>query len=1002
MKRLPPLATAIAFALAVALAIGLGAGFAARHGGASAMLSRTHSGGDFVAFYCAGKIATSGADPYRVEPLRACEHSLDSLGAAASASDVTPAPLPGYSLGLFGLLARLPYPIALGIWYLVLLSSLCVAAWTLTRITRLPWYVVLAALAVPFAYVNFVFAQLPPLAVAALCVAAYCVRERRFALAGVAAACSMVEPHIGLPACMAMFVFLPACRIALASSGGALALASLAALGVQGNVEYFTRALPLHALAEAGASDQLSFTWLLHWFGVGDRIAVIAGSASYLVLSVLGIFLARGIARAYAADYFIVLLPPAVAMLGGAFVHNLQYAAVIPAALALAAVLDSAPAWTAVAILAMPWQGTWHSKLYFLVASFALAIIAWHASQRLLLSRRVAVVAGAVVAFAVVTFGIASLPSATVVTASPPQAFFDSLGSGQVLASAVWGVRMRTEAQYAESSLQTLAQKLPPWTGIILLIGVAASALAAQRRVARASPAPDRPAARLPASVGVLVALVAANVCIALTLSALLNMDTDESYTMHTTSGSAHYALTESLRFEFQPPLYFAGMWAWRQINDSVFFGRLFSVLCIAVTIVLVWALSKRIAPATNPAWLTSAVALNPFVIWCAVEMRVYALVMLLSTLLLLTFFDGFVAPIRSRAAQVGFAVTAIVGLYTFYFIGFLLVGFGAALLAMRRWRALAAFAVGIVAVGLAFAPLAALVGRQASASVNDFGERFSFVDALAILAKVLALAAMPIRWAQWHGLWLIFLVALAVFAVHVVRSMAAAWPPRATPQLAATACAVAVASIAFAAALTYTQQPLANRYVAFLFVPLMAAGYAAFSAFDNYVRRALAAVALGVALLAGGVSLVYEYGPIAKTGDWYRVASYLMHQEQPDQPILVFEAEAAVPLTYYYRGTNQLVPVPRALDMQTYDLHALALTSERDVAAALARVPGTHRYIWVVTTDYCSTGALDFNCPAFESYLAKHYAVVRQLSFYKSTLRQFEQREDTSMDMRP
>ena len=154
MKRLPPLATAIAIALAVALAIGLGAGFAARHGGVSAMLSRTHSGGDFVAFYCAGKIATSGADPYRVEPLRACEHALDSLGAAASASDVTPAPLPGYSLALFGLLARLPYSIALGVWYLVLLASLCVAAWTLTRITRLPWYVVLAALAVPFAYVN--------------------------------------------------------------------------------------------------------------------------------------------------------------------------------------------------------------------------------------------------------------------------------------------------------------------------------------------------------------------------------------------------------------------------------------------------------------------------------------------------------------------------------------------------------------------------------------------------------------------------------------------------------------------------------------------------------------------------------------------------------------------------------------------------------------------------------------------------------------------------------
>jgi hypothetical protein len=138
------------------------------------------------------------------------------------------------------------------------------------------------------------------------------------------------------------------------------------------------------------------------------------------------------------------------------------------------------------------------------------------------------------------------------------------------------------------------------------------------------------------------------------------------------------------------------------------------------------------------------------------------------------------------------------------------------------------------------------------------------------------------------------------------------------------------------------------------------------------------------------------EYSALAKTGDWQRVAAYVMQAEAPNEPILVFQAEAALPLRYYYHGANELVPVPRPLNLQTYDLHELALTTERDVDDALARAPGDHRQIWVVTTDYCSTGSLDYNCPLFESYLAKHYTVVRQLSFYRSTLRELERRADS------
>ena len=152
----------------------------------------------------------------------------------------------------------------MAVWYGALLSALIVSAWCLVRLTSLPSYVVLAALAIPFAYVNFVFAQLPPVAVAALCIAAYLLSERRFVAAGIAAACSMLEPHIGLPACVAVFLFVPASRLALAAGAGVLALASVATLGLPETSSTSPARCRCMRSLKRGPPTARSFTWYMH------------------------------------------------------------------------------------------------------------------------------------------------------------------------------------------------------------------------------------------------------------------------------------------------------------------------------------------------------------------------------------------------------------------------------------------------------------------------------------------------------------------------------------------------------------------------------------------------------------------------------------------------------------------------------------------------------------------------------------------------------------------
>jgi len=293
-----------------------------------------------------------------------------------------------------------------------------------------------------------------------------------------------------------------------------------------------------------------------------------------------------------------------------------------------------------------------------------------------------------------------------------------------------------------------------------------------------------------------------------------------------------------------------------------------------------------------------------------------------------------------------------------------------------------------------AFAPLCFVAQRQAATWSEEDSVSSSFPNDLLLLGKLLTLIAIPIRWAKPHDYWIVIAIPVVFLAIVTVVAAVKVWPKSLPKPSVALTWAVGAAGVAFAMTLSLTREPLAIHYVAFLLVPFLAFLFAAFAAFDSIVQRRLAHIWLALGISASLITLAVDYTPLAKTGDWYRVASYVMRAEQPGEPILVFQAEAAQPLRYYYHGENQLVPVPRPLNMQTYDLRELVLKNEADIANAIASAPGKHRNVWVVTTDYCQTISLYYNCPLFESYLAKHYIVVRQVSFYQSTLRQLERRQ--------
>ena len=440
---------------------------------------------DFGDFYCAGATRNAGGDPYLLQPFDACGTKGPRYRPVYVDAHRAPAPIPGYDVALFRVFALLPFGTAAFAWLGVSILALLCAVVFGARLSRLPPLIVFAALVLPCFRFSLEWGQLLPIAIGALAVAAYCVSLRRYALAGVAASLTLIEPHLGLPVCLAMFLLLPRCRPAVAASCVVLALASIATLGLATNLDYVRDVVPLQIAAEVPSNNQMSLTWLLYWLGVSQSVAIKLGMLSYYVTLAAGIWLARRCARAFDAPELSILVPPAIAVIGGPFIHSVQTTiAILPALYFAGRIPEQARfAWAALFCFALDW----YSLNYFtapwsavrLESVVVLVVLATYALRARPVGQRIALGAASVVAYLALSTALLHVPESGIRLADSPAAYAASLGSRARYSVAEWGVSVRERPATKVSSTSTLFLKVPFWFGIAF---VAAAVLGAARR----------------------------------------------------------------------------------------------------------------------------------------------------------------------------------------------------------------------------------------------------------------------------------------------------------------------------------------------------------------------------------------------------------------------------------------------------------------------------------------------------------------------------------------
>lgn len=469
--------------------------------------------------------------------------------------------------------------------------------------------------------------------------------------------------------------------------------------------------------------------------------------------------------------------------------------------------------------------------------------------------------------------------------------------------------------------------------------------------------------------------------CLSSVLAYLLNIRFDEAFTLNTTSQDVGYAFRQAITFEQQAPLYFVLLSIWRNIDSSIFFARLFSVLCFPLFVWVSAEVSKRYVKDVNPLVIATVVAVHQQVVWSALDIRLYSLMLLLSGLLLLFFYDGYLDEKPRRSSRILYVIVAVLSLYTQYYLGFQLVAGAVVLMMLRRWRPALRYFIDMSIAGVIFVPMLFVITGQVSDLSGQMDSTLSGLDFVKAIYQRIVPLFISVEWIEFEFLkrWIARIVVFTVSVLFLRKLL----KKRSSEDVTISVTAIALSLFFLATYYQVGDQSLQIRHMSGLLLPVVLLSFSAFSFFGNK-RVIYAWLTLLVCLSLG--SLYAAYKPLAKPGDFARVAQYVMTNEGPGQPVFVFHADAAPALAHYYKGQNPLLAIPREPRFDAWNPRNNVLRDEGEIVDLLNRQSGASERLWLVHDGWCAQGSLSFNCQILEDVVAKYFETESTQAFLEPT----------------
>lgn len=496
----------------------------------------------------------------------------------------------------------------------------------------------------------------------------------------------------------------------------------------------------------------------------------------------------------------------------------------------------------------------------------------------------------------------------------------------------------------------------------------------------------------------VIFGLIVLHLLMVLPLAYFLNIWADEASTLYTTQHGFWFAFQNAATYEKQAPLYFWIMSLWRSISDSIFFARLFSILCVAAAIKVFAGLASRLFKPRAALLATAFFAFHPYLIWASLEIRVYSLVILLSVILIRLYFDAFIKesePAALKNSKILFSVVALIALYTNYYLGFVLVGLFAALVVTEKWREARSYLGLMFLVAVLFLPILLInFEAQFAANTSGFKDPRSIINGVRHLWGHFLTFIMPTEIlpddlytiADLVRLWTIRIALIVVGFFAVVRRKSLS-----SSTLSLAAVTATIFGCLLFAYFVVGSDYIEIRHASVLFVPLILCAASLLSdifATDGKQMRAVnktLAIAGSLLVLASfSHTLVALYPNMAKRGDWARVGAFIEQNEIPGQPVMVFPTYEVLALPYHYHGVNRVLPDEKYFELEREAAFGTEYSLKKGIDFFISKIPADAEMFWLVVSEKClATEA----CRPLENYIQANYTIEREQEFYLEKL---------------
>lgn len=491
---------------------------------------------------------------------------------------------------------------------------------------------------------------------------------------------------------------------------------------------------------------------------------------------------------------------------------------------------------------------------------------------------------------------------------------------------------------------------------------------------------------------------IAIHSTIALYLICTLNIWTDEAYTLTTTSQGLGHAWHQAIYFENQPPLYFLLLTLWRQLNPSIIWARVFSLLCTTTTLAIAPALCKRYAPTVNPLAVTSILALNPFLLWCATDIRAYGWMILLSTLLHLFFYDAFLSKQGHRKSIILYSLSAVLALYSHYFIACLLIAHAIIISLTFRLEAIRKYAIAGIAYSLGFLPALSFffIHLQSQGTGLTSGS-IPLLTTIRSAIGLLMYHLIPL-YGEWDRGSLLKYIQYGFMASLIAGYIFFRYKNRDRKKLLVFQIGLIIFLIFLLLVYKTGTSPLSHRYV----YPLVGITQICITLCITEVSKNLKFKKIFFPSLITIVllfSLFSNYAinhPLAREGDWIRVAQYLQKNEKKNQPIVLYSGSQIHSFLTYYKGKNSVFPIPpESADLDKFDMARVGISNLSELESLMAKPLEISNQLWLVKApgyilsrnpdEKCVFGSIDINCEIMDQFVVREFQVEKQADFYKS-----------------